>query len=694
MSISPRVVWALFFLLPLPLSAQAAWDPHSTAAAPCGVGVPPDGRQTSVFAPEGREKHLSLIVRQDGNRLCYVADGIAEAPVIRLHPGDQLTVTLRNEITDPAAIDAYLPTTRLTESRPPVANRAGFYPVIPGMHHTATGATNLHLHGFPVPPVRPQDETMKTCADPAVGPQHCGQREITYIYDVPTTMPTGVYWYHPHIHGEVEAQVQMGLLGAIVVEGPEDTARRAAGIEDRVLLLGQTRNPRQAANATPVAAAPVAATPIAMTTMLHHSPLPRRAAKPGRAVVETDDVVGCGTTDLDGMLTLNGSPIRAGDMAAARLAQGNGVGDMHMDAEGELEFDHIRKPTPGSDVNLPQLSIPAGGKQLWRVVNGTTDDYMNLAVVDGEGGPTPLDIVARDGAPLTDDAGTRLPPESVTDRQLLPPAGRLEFLIAPPPAGQKLYLVTDSVNTGCTGDPEPARQLAVITAGPAAAPAAPSETSPAAAPPDFFAGLLARKTDRVRTIAFAEYPRPGAAGQADENDFSITELKPGAEMRPFMMQDPPLITVRAGAVEEWVLENWTHELHAFHIHQLHFRVLEENGRRYDNPPLLDVVNVPFATPDAMMPPGSPLVPGRTRIKLYFPEALAGDIPFHCHLMQHEDNGMMGVIRVLSAKAKAQPTWRQTQILDAPGTATAMCGAPPSPLQAGGVASILQRWGLL
>jgi FtsP/CotA-like multicopper oxidase with cupredoxin domain len=34
-----------------------------------------------------------------------------------------------------------------------------------------------------------------------------------------------------------------------------------------------------------------------------------------------------------------------------------------------------------------------------------------------------------------------------------------------------------------------------------------------------------------------------------------------------------------------------------------------------------------------------------RIKLFFPESLAGDIPFHCHLVDHEDNGMMGVLRV-------------------------------------------------
>jgi len=44
----------------------------------------------------------------------------------------------------------------------------------------------------------------------------------------------------------------------------------------------------------------------------------------------------------------------------------------------------------------------------------------------------------------------------------------------------------------------------------------------------------------------------------------------------------------------------------------------------------------------------PVRPGRVRIKIYFPEALAGDIPFHCHLVDHEDNGMMAVLRVLPA----------------------------------------------
>jgi hypothetical protein len=37
----------------------------------------------------------------------------------------------------------------------------------------------------------------------------------------------------------------------------------------------------------------------------------------------------------------------------------------------------------------------------------------------------------------------------------------------------------------------------------------------------------------------------------------------------------------------------------------------------------------------------------------FPAALAGDIPFHCHLVDHEDNGMMAVLRIAKPGAASR-----------------------------------------
>jgi FtsP/CotA-like multicopper oxidase with cupredoxin domain len=299
--------------------------------------------------------------------------------------------------------------------------------------------------------------------------------------------------------------------------------------------------------------------------------------------------------------------------------------------------------------------------QLWRVVNAATDAFLNLALVDDTGNPLPLEIVARDGAPLTDDAGTSPAGDADDGISWCRRAGRLEFLVDAPAAGHKAYLVTHR-RYRLRRRRVPSRQLAVVTAtgAPPATPAAPravASAAPAPAPaPDLFSGLIARKTDRTRVIAFAEYPR---AGSDDQTDFYIVERKPGAVLKPFEMGDPPAITVQAGTTEEWVVENWTHELHAFHIHQVHFRVLEVDGRKVANPDLLDVVTVPYATAGGYHS-REPVVPGRVRVKLYFPASLAGDIPFHCHLVDHEDNGMMGMVRVVpkggSTVRKAELPW--------------------------------------
>jgi hypothetical protein len=207
--------------------------------------------------------------------------------------------------------------------------------------------------------------------------------------------------------------------------------------------------------------------------------------------------------------------------------------------------------------------------------------------------------------------------------------------------------VTRAVDTGCAGDRLPERRLAVIESSVAspggAAPPAAAPSAARAQHREFFSGLLARPTMARRVTALAEYPRPWSE---DQTDFYLLERRPGAVLKPYGMGDAPAITVRAGTTEEWLIENWTHELHAFHIHQLHFRVLEVDGKPLAHPPLLDVVTVPYATNTGHYSKEGPVRPGRVLIKESFPQALAGDIPVHCHLADHEDNGMMAVLRVL------------------------------------------------
>lgn len=572
----------LMSICALPKVARADWDdrpgfdfhPQTSDAAPCGVGTP-RGHFSLEISPTSLPQGLTLTVKQDANHLCYVVGNIAEAPVIRVRQGADFMITLKNEITDPAAIAKILPNAQLDVPNDAVPNRPEFYDVLSGGRHAITGITNLHLHGFAVPPVPPQDDVIKICADPAVGSPICGRREITYHYHVPETMPSGLYWYHPHYHGEVQAQMLMGLSGAIVVEGKDDDKRRAAGIADRVFIIRQTQDldakPQSTPPSTPAAAPPDGSTPD------RSQAAPR--ATGGEAIwrkifswgegkqIDTAHELGCSSKTGTDEISLNG----------ARVLDG-----------------------PAQDQDLAPVLIGAGSVQLWRVLNAATDAFLDLALIDQEGKPVAIEVVARDGVPLADDAGNRLPLKPTVSSQLVPPAGRLEFMVAAPAVGRKVYFVTHGVDTGCAGDKVPERRLALVTALPTATalssvaatfppPAAQSE-------PDYFSGLLSRKTDRERVIALAEYPRPG---QGDQTDFYIFERKPGAVLRPFDMEGPPLISTTAGSTEEWVIENWTNELHAFHIHQVHFRVLEVDGKAVQDPPLLDVVNVPYAKPSML-----------------------------------------------------------------------------------------------
>jgi FtsP/CotA-like multicopper oxidase with cupredoxin domain len=71
--------------------------------------------------------------------------------------------------------------------------------------------------------------------------------------------------------------------------------------------------------------------------------------------------------------------------------------------------------------------------------------------------------------------------------------------------------------------------------------------------------------------------------------------------------------------------------------------MEFFGLTVNEPFLRDTVNVPFWDGK------NPVYP-RVRLRMDFRDPNAvGTYPFHCHLLEHEDSGMMGLIRVEAAK---------------------------------------------
>jgi FtsP/CotA-like multicopper oxidase with cupredoxin domain len=105
----------------------------------------------------------------------------------------------------------------------------------------------------------------------------------------------------------------------------------------------------------------------------------------------------------------------------------------------------------------------------------------------------------------------------------------------------------------------------------------------------------------------------------------------------------PNIVVKQGDVEDWIIENRSTELHAFHIHQVHFMLLDYLGTPLNEPFLRDTVNVPFYN-------GRTLAYPSVRLRMDFRDPnTVGTFVYHCHLLEHEDGGMMGLIRVEPAR---------------------------------------------
>src|SRR5205085_6424941 len=53
------------------------------------------------------------------------------------------------------------------------------------------------------------------------------------------------------------------------------------------------------------------------------------------------------------------------------------------------------------------------------------------------------------------------------------------------------------------------------------------------------------------------------------------------------------VKVPLGNIEEWTIRNASDELHVFHIHQVAFQVISENGKAVPFDGLVDTVNVPL-----------------------------------------------------------------------------------------------------
>jgi FtsP/CotA-like multicopper oxidase with cupredoxin domain len=446
-----------------------------------------------------------------------------EAPTLRLNPGDNLLLKVTDRVTNNG---------QESMSSMDMTTPAG---LVCGDGGTATiNSTNVHFHGLNVPPKCHSDDVITTLIQP-------GSAGFQFNVQIPTTEPPGLYWYHPHVHGFTEFQVNGGAAGAIVVEGMEKFRPEVGGLTERVLTIRQQY-------------------------LVPWIPGPYQ-------------------------LTVN--------YENAGVVQG---------------------PSP-------QILMKPGEKQFWRVLNATLQDFMPLQVWFN-GVPQPMQLIALDGYPLA-------APRNETTI-LVPPAGRAEFIVQAPPTGTQALFMTLGYDTGPTGNADvqqPIAEMVLNNNADVGAVKIPAVTTKASPDTLKFAGLKDAAPTTQRNLYFSEE----FGGTNGPIQFYITV--DGEKQQVFNPTEKPVITTHVGAVEDWTIENHALETHDFHIHQIHFTVLEVDGKPVPNQDMRDSIEIPYWSGTGPY--------HKVKVRMDFRDpTIAGTFLFHCHILLHEDLGMMHKIEVL------------------------------------------------
>jgi FtsP/CotA-like multicopper oxidase with cupredoxin domain len=286
---------------------------------------------------------------------------------------------------------------------------------------------------------------------------------------------------------------------------------------------------------------------------------------------------------------------------------------------------------PGMTVNdflvnglyKPTLKMTAGKVERWRFINATSTPrgFGHIQLLDAADNPQVMHLIAVDGILFYGKA-----PQPKLEWQLAP-GGRADFLVQLPQTGaSSFYKVRKAQEPGVfvTDD----QDLAYVVLDAEGVP----DELPDTLPP------LPERTCYLRPIAVAEPkdapvvfavggdPCGGANCTPIPQDFTIDGLK----------FDPARVDhkVKLGAVEQWELQNTSGSLHPFHIHVNPFQVEGEpiDPAGPDGPSnwmWRDTVSIPSNDPIRI----------RHRFLTY-----DGKYVLHCHILNHEDLGMMQIVQ--------------------------------------------------
>jgi FtsP/CotA-like multicopper oxidase with cupredoxin domain len=264
-------------------------------------------------------------------------------------------------------------------------------------------------------------------------------------------------------------------------------------------------------------------------------------------------------------------------------------------------------------VYQPSLSARTGETELWRIVNASTSRY-HLLSLEGAG-------ILHVG-----NGQERFPTAIVRKQLLLTPGQRCEVLVQVGSAGA-ITLKSTTVNRGMQmggmgngngmggmmhGNSYKDETITLLTLEATGADAAFPTILPTINPKPT---PLPKSASKTRRVAFGAMSMGNAEFVIDGKSFDEQRIDYEAAL---------------GTTEDWVITNGSMMTHPFHLHVWPFQVISMSDGSAPPEGWHDTINVPTGE--------------SVTIRIPFSD-YDGKTVYHCHILDHEDLGMMGVINV-------------------------------------------------
>ncbi len=580
-------------------------------------------------------------------------------PTLQVFPGEKLIIHFENGLTALTIRDYFSP------QYTPKGRSVPIYP-----EQMTSSPVNLHTHGLHISPKGNADNVLLHIP-PGMS--------NTYTYDIPRNMPQGLYWYHTHLHGLTSAQVYTGLAGLLAIGRTDgnlplvtdnnipirNMALQYNFVFDRAGGLTELNNPTWPQWVNSIT--PPKAEELANGTYRPSlAPVNFDRSKPGTKYLTVWYAGALSIRNTRGLFQFIPSNLQ-------RFTSADGNSDVPADPSLPDYQRDVQFTVNGQF--QPVIKSKAGQTEIWVLANVSDIAYMNVQLTEtATGRHPPIAIVGQDGNPYT---AVQYPPTDNGTRLLIAPASRFAIAVTIPAEGELVLEMPERgggaktigapgvlyTNNGTENPPAVIGSLSVL----------PSAVSYADGFFVFPTQVLAKATASEGggvTTAFIEGQPLGAytafvdlANTTPDvkrqilisggflNNLASTE-DPKAFVYAFdggAFPNVPLIQARLNSVEEWRFVNHNNDEHPIHVHVNDFQVIEyfdpTTGLRTGPDKFaIDNANAPAPT---MHSDENVIQPGILSIRTRF-EEFTGLYVMHCHRLNHEDNGLMGLINVIPA----------------------------------------------